>query len=84
MMQLVTPEIKMLDTMKNKSIGIKEVEEKFGVPPKKVIEVMGLMGDSSDHIPGVKGVGPKRAKQLKLYGIDKSLNLVVSIIYFFP
>ena len=59
MMQLVSQEIKMLDTMKSKWIGVKEVEEKFGVPPEKVIEVMGLMGDSRDHIPGVKGVGPK-------------------------
>ena len=64
MMQLVSPEVQMLDTMKNKWFGIKEVEEKFGVPPEKVIEVMGLMGDSSDHIPGVKGVGPKTATEL--------------------
>ncbi|MDC0946950.1 DNA polymerase I [Nitrospinaceae bacterium] len=64
MMQLISPEVQMLDTMKNKWFGIKEVEEKFGVPPEKVIEVMGLMGDSSDHIPGVKGVGPKTATEL--------------------
>ncbi|GIS84572.1 MAG: hypothetical protein CM1200mP16_08720 [Nitrospina sp.] len=64
MMQLVSPKVEMLDTMKNKRFGTKEVEEKFGVPPEKVIEVMGLMGDSSDHIPGVKGVGPKTATEL--------------------
>lgn len=69
MMQLVNPEVQMLDTMKNKWYGVKEVEEKFGVPPEKVIEVMGLMGDASDHIPGVKGVGPKTAAELiKKYG----------------
>ncbi|MBL7019814.1 MAG: DNA polymerase I [Nitrospinaceae bacterium] len=64
MMQLIGPDIRMLDTMKNKWFGIEEVEEKFGVTPDKVIDVMGLMGDSSDHIPGVKGVGPKTASEL--------------------
>ena len=64
MMQLIGPGIRMLDTMKNKWFDIEAVEEKFGVPPDRVIEVMGLMGDSSDHIPGVKGVGPKTAMEL--------------------
>jgi DNA polymerase-1 len=64
MMQLIGPDIRMLDTMKNKWFDIEGVEEKFGVPPYQVIEVMGLMGDSSDHIPGVKGVGPKTATEL--------------------
>jgi DNA polymerase I len=64
MMQLVSPDIRMLDTMKNKWFGIEDVEEKFGVTPDRVIDVMGLMGDSSDHIPGVKGVGPKTASEL--------------------
>ena len=74
MMQLVSPKVQMLDTMKNKRIGIDEVKEKFGVPPEKVIEVMGLMGDSSDHIPGVKGVGPKTATELiQKYGSIKEL-----------
>ena len=74
MMQLVSPKVQMLDTMKNKRIGVDEVKEKFGVPPEKVIEVMGLMGDSSDHIPGVKGVGPKTATELiQKYGSIKEL-----------
>ena len=74
MMQLVSPEVQMLDTMKNKWIGVNEVKEKFGVPPEKVIEVMGLMGDSSDHIPGVKGVGPKTATELiQKYGSIEEL-----------
>jgi len=64
MMQLIEPDVEMLDTMKNKRFGKKEVVEKFGVGPDKVIEVMGLMGDSSDNIPGVKGVGPKTAAEL--------------------
>ncbi len=64
MMQLIGPNIYMLDTMKNKWFGVDEVEEKFGVTPDKVVDVMGLMGDSSDHIPGVRGVGPKTASEL--------------------
>jgi DNA polymerase I len=64
MMQLIGPEIRMLDTMKNKWFGVEDVKEKFGVTPDRVIDVMGLMGDSSDHIPGVKGVGPKTASEL--------------------
>ena len=64
MMQLISPHIYMLDTMKNKKFMDKEVVEKFGVQANKVVEVMGLMGDSSDHIPGVAGVGPKTAAEL--------------------
>ena len=64
MMQLISPHIYMLDTMKNKKFMGKEVVEKFGVQADKVVEVMGLMGDSSDHIPGVTGVGPKTAAEL--------------------
>ena len=74
MMQLIGPDIRMLDTMKNKWFGIEEVEEKFGVTPDHVIDVMGLMGDSSDHIPGVKGVGPKTASELiRKFGSIKEL-----------
>jgi len=68
LMQLVGPHgqghIDMLDTMKNQRIGIPEVEEKFGVPPEKVGDVLALMGDSVDNIPGVFGVGPKTATKL--------------------
>ncbi|MFQ5451682.1 MAG: DNA polymerase I [Nitrospinaceae bacterium] len=64
MMQLIGPKVHMLDTMKEKQFGEKEVVEKFGVGPDKVIEVLGLMGDASDNIPGVKGVGPKTATDL--------------------
>ena len=74
MMQLISPNVHMLDTMKNKKFMDKEVLEKFGVPPDKVIEVMGLMGDSSDNIPGVTGVGPKTAAQLiQKFGSIESL-----------
>src|SRR5260221_8378339 len=50
--------------MKDKRIGIPEVMEKFGVPPEKVIEVQALIGDSTDNVPGVPGIGVKTAAQL--------------------
>lgn len=61
LMQLVGDGIKLLDSGKDKWIGVDGVKEKFGVAPDKVVEVMGLMGDSSDNIPGVKGIGEKTA-----------------------
>ena len=64
MMQLVSDQVHMLDTMKDQRVHEPQVEEKFGVKPDQVIEVLGLMGDSSDHIPGVPGVGPKTATEL--------------------
>jgi DNA polymerase-1 len=56
--------IDMLDTMKNVRIDVPEVIEKFGVPPEKVGDVLALMGDSVDNVPGIKGVGPKTATKL--------------------
>ena len=56
--------IDMLDTMKSQRIYVEEVEEKFGVPPEKVGDVLALMGDSVDNIPGIYGVGPKTASKL--------------------
>lgn len=64
LMQLVGDTVVMYDTMKDKRIGIPEVIEKFGVPPEKVIEVQSLIGDSTDNVPGVPGIGPKTAAQL--------------------
>ncbi len=64
MMQLVSPDITMVDTMKDKTYDIAAVKERFGVPPEKVVEVLGLMGDASDNIPGVPGIGPKGALRL--------------------
>ena len=64
LMQLVGGRINMLDTMKNRHIGPSEVEEKFGVPPDKVIEVQALAGDSVDNVPGVPGIGVKTAAEL--------------------
>jgi DNA polymerase-1 len=64
LMQLVQPGIIMYDTMKNKAIGEAEVIERFGVPPSKVVEVQALIGDSSDNVPGVPGIGVKTAALL--------------------
>jgi len=56
--------VDMLDTMKNQRIDIPEVEEKFGVGPEKLGDVLALMGDAVDNIPGVRGIGPKTAAKL--------------------
>src|ERR1700676_4117247 len=64
LMQLVNDRILMYDTMKDRRIGPAEVVEKFGVPPDKVIEVQALIGDSTDNVPGVPGIGVKTAAQL--------------------
>jgi len=71
LMQLVSKDIRLFDPMKSKVIGEKEVEEKFGVKPKQVIDVQSLAGDSSDNIPGVPGIGIKTAAEL----INKYKNL---------
>ncbi|MDA9770538.1 DNA polymerase I [Emcibacteraceae bacterium] len=64
LMQLVSDDVRMLDTMKNRHIGIEEVTEKFGLGPEKVIEIQALAGDSADNIPGVPGIGVKTAALL--------------------
>ena len=65
LMQLIDDgRVDMLDTMNDRRIGITEVFEKFGVGPEKVGDVLALMGDSVDNVPGVPGVGPKTATQL--------------------
>ncbi|MEM8915155.1 MAG: DNA polymerase, partial [Pseudomonadota bacterium] len=64
LMQLVGDGVSMLDPMKNRSIGVEEVFEKFGVAPEKVVDVQSLAGDSVDNVPGVPGIGVKTAAQL--------------------
>src|SRR5882672_11032189 len=64
LMQLVSDCVVMYDTMKDRRIGIPEVIEKFGVPPEKMIEVLALIGDSTDNVPGVPGIGVKTAAML--------------------
>jgi DNA polymerase-1 len=69
LMQLITPGVAMLDTMKNRTIGREEVIEKFGVEPDRVVDVQSLAGDSVDNVPGVPGIGVKTAAELiKEYG----------------
>jgi DNA polymerase-1 len=64
LMQLVNDCVVMYDTMKDVRISIPQVVEKFGVGPDKVIEVQALIGDSTDNVPGVPGIGPKTAAEL--------------------
>lgn len=64
LMQMVDDNIVMFDPMKEKIIDRAGVFEKFGVPPEKVTDVQALIGDSSDNVPGVPGIGPKTAAQL--------------------
>jgi len=73
LMQLVTDHVTLLDTMKDRRISFAEVEEKFGCPPELVPDALGIWGDSSDNIPGVKGIGEKGAKALlaKWKGLDE-------------
>ncbi|WP_145589656.1 DNA polymerase I [Yersinia rochesterensis] len=72
MAQLVTPNITLINTMNNAILGPQEVCEKYGVPPELIIDFLALMGDSSDNIPGVSGVGEKTAQALLqgLGGLD--------------
>jgi DNA polymerase-1 len=64
MFQLITQHVRIYDPVKNKWSGEAECRERFGVEPARVVEVMGLMGDSTDNIPGVKGIGEKTATKL--------------------
>ena len=72
MAQLVTPGITLINTMTNTILGPDEVVTKYGVPPELIIDFLALMGDSSDNIPGVPGVGEKTAQALLqgLGGLD--------------
>ena len=86
LMQLVGPasdhgregsgRVDMLDTMKNIRIDIAEVEEKFGVPPRLVGDVLALMGDAVDNVPGIRGIGPKTATKL----IQEHGNLEAALV----
>ena len=72
LMQLVEDgHVDMLDTMNDRRIDEAAVNEKFGVGPEKVGEVLALMGDSVDNVPGVPGVGPKTAACVLLFSCGK-------------
>ncbi len=64
MFQLLTPAVRIYDPVKDKWFGEAECRERFGVEPARVVEIMGLMGDAIDNIPGVKGIGEKTAIKL--------------------
>jgi DNA polymerase I len=64
MMQLVDERTTLFDTFRDRRIGMAEVERRFGVPPARVPDVLGLMGDAIDDIPGVRGIGEKTAMAL--------------------
>ena len=75
LMQLVVDgKIELLDTMKNRRLASAEVLEKFGVTPDKVAQVQALAGDSTDNVPGVRGIGIKTAAELiNIYGDIETL-----------
>ncbi|HEY0708939.1 MAG TPA: DNA polymerase I, partial [Polyangia bacterium] len=74
LMQLCSQDIQLLDTMRGRLLGPAEVEEKFGVPPHLVGDVLALMGDGIDNVPGVEGIGPKTAADLiRRYGTLEGL-----------
>ena len=64
MAQLVSPHVTLIDTMKGETTDRQGVIDRFGVPPELIIDYLALMGDSSDNIPGMAGVGPKTAVAL--------------------
>ena len=66
LMQLIAPGLDMYDTMNNRRLGPGDVVEKFGVGPDRLGDVLALMGDSADNVPGVPGIGPKTAAKLIL------------------
>jgi DNA polymerase-1 len=64
LMQLIQPGVDMYDTMKNERRGADYVVSKFGVGPERLGDVLALMGDSVDNVPGIPGIGPKTAAKL--------------------
>ena len=76
MAQLVNDHISLINTMNNKTLDREGVIEKFGLPPEQIIDYLALIGDTSDNIPGIPGVGPKTAvKWFNQYGsLDEIIN----------
>jgi DNA polymerase I len=64
LMQFVNDKVKMVDTMKGVTYGPAGVFEKMGVRPDQIVDYLSLLGDASDNIPGVKGIGAKGASKL--------------------
>ena len=81
MFQLLSPSIRIYDPVKDKVFTEEDCLARFGVPPGRVIEIMGLMGDSVDNIPGVKGIGEKTARKLieEFQTIENLLSRVAEV-----
>jgi DNA polymerase-1 len=81
MFQLLTPKTRIYDPVKDKWFGEADSQARFGVEPARVVEIMGLMGDTSDNIPGVKGIGEKTAvKLITQFGtIEELLNRIEEV-----
>ncbi|WP_275286801.1 DNA polymerase I [Halomonas elongata] len=75
MAQLVNAHITLVNTMKDETLDVTGVTEKFGLPPERIIDFLALMGDKVDNIPGVAGVGEKTALGL-LQGMEGGLETV--------
>jgi DNA polymerase-1 len=79
--QLVNNHVTLLNTMTDERLDVAGVEAKFKVPPERIIDYLGLVGDKSDNIPGVPGVGPKTAeKWLQEYGSVQNLIAQASAV----
>jgi DNA polymerase-1 len=81
--QLVSPRITLLDTMKNVRVDVAGTKEKWGVEPSQMIDYLAIVGDTSDNVPGVKGIGPKGAEKLlaeygSLEGIYQNIDSIKS------
>jgi DNA polymerase-1 len=75
MAQLVNAHITLVNTMKDEILDVAGVQEKFGLPPELIIDLLALMGDKADNIPGVPGVGEKTALSL-LQGMGGGLETI--------
>ena len=64
LLQLYGKNTRIFDPMKNKFLGIEDINKKFGVKPEQIIDVQALAGDASDNVPGVPGIGIKTASEL--------------------
>ncbi len=84
--QLINENVVMFDPMKGKTLDINAVQERWGVTPEQFMDYLAIVGDSSDNIPGAKGLGPKGAKGLlkdfkDLNGIYKNLDKIKGATY---
>jgi len=83
LMQLINDKVYMFDPMKKKKIDASGVVEKFGVNPSQIVDFLALLGDASDNVPGVDGVGLKTAAKLlnayqNVEGIYENLSKISS------